>query len=530
MLIKGIFLENFLSVKSPTTLEIAPITLLYGPNSSGKSVIPDALIYLRKLLSGDTHSFDKYSHLSSSEPVSVGISVEVTLDHIYNALHSPSMDPYEEAEYEEIGLLHHYIQQNNSKSVVMDITFCGQGENQQIEVSLAGQLAWSCHLGMTKINLHNPVIEKLWEFYETQIGGIGSANCVRVLYEGTEVPVSDGKFEWTSCGWKVDISPKAGFQKKIYPFNTRYDDDYNDIGGKETYKLFELITAFFMCGSIRCLETHLTQCVAFVGPIRKIFSDAELTFRFSEREKNKHKYYFAHADNAPPEWNTGCAAWYTLARGFLEAGNVQSSNMVLREVNAWLSADQKMELGYEIVGARSKTLFDEFVPIDVQDHMASLHAGVWVSLACRSTETGMIHNLEDIGVGISQVVPVLVAGKSKELVCVEQPELHLHPRAQAALGDYVSSTWLNDKTQWIAETHSELLALRLLRRLRTSVNSDISHRDFAITPDDLAFFYFRKQGAETEVIPLRVGEDGEFLDRWPDGFFAEQEKELFADD
>ena len=70
-------------------------------------------------------------------------------------------------------------------------------------------------------------------------------------------------------------------------------------------------------------------------------------------------------------------------------------------------------------------------------------------------------NIADVGFGVSQVLPVLVAllvAEPGQLVYLEQPELHLHPRAQEALADVVAEA-ANRGVQVVAETHSSILLL-----------------------------------------------------------------------
>ena len=55
--LKGLFLSNFQSIKFPTYIKLAPITLLYGPNSSGKSAIFDALKWIKALISESNQPF-----------------------------------------------------------------------------------------------------------------------------------------------------------------------------------------------------------------------------------------------------------------------------------------------------------------------------------------------------------------------------------------------------------------------------------------------------------------------------------------
>ena len=73
--------------------------------------------------------------------------------------------------------------------------------------------------------------------------------------------------------------------------------------------------------------------------------------------------------------------------------------------------------------------------------------------------------------------------------------------------------------QWILETHSETLVLRLQRRIREGV----------LSPKDVSILYVDPRGDQGAVIEeLRLDEEGEFIDVWPDGFFAESFNEMFG--
>lgn len=78
----------------------------------------------------------------------------------------------------------------------------------------------------------------------------------------------------------------------------------------------------------------------------------------------------------------------------------------------------------------------------------------------RTDETNMV-NIADVGIGVSQVLPVvvaLVAAEPGQLVYIEQPELHLHPRAQVALAQVLADA-AKRGVRVVAETHSSLLLL-----------------------------------------------------------------------
>ncbi|MCA9546816.1 MAG: AAA family ATPase [Myxococcales bacterium] len=126
-------------------------------------------------------------------------------------------------------------------------------------------------------------------------------------------------------------------------------------------------------------------------------------------------------------------------------------------------------------------------------------------------------SLVDVGFGVSQVLPVLVAllaATSDHLVIVEQPELHLHPRAQAALADILVEASKNGR-RIIIETHSAIL----LRRLQTLVAKD------ELPPEELALHWFSRDAeGVTRVDTVQLDERGAYGD-WPEDF-SEVEAEV----
>lgn len=135
---------------------------------------------------------------------------------------------------------------------------------------------------------------------------------------------------------------------------------------------------------------------------------------------------------------------------------------------------------------------------------------------------------DDVGTGIGYVLPVVCAAYSGSSTSfIQQPELHIHPALQAAIGDvFLEASHLGK--QLLIETHSEHLLLRILKRVRqTHLQASIAP-DLMIQADDVCILYFNpKADGTTEVKRIRVTEDGEFMDRWPRGFFMERDLELF---
>ena len=143
-------------------------------------------------------------------------------------------------------------------------------------------------------------------------------------------------------------------------------------------------------------------------------------------------------------------------------------------------------------------------------------------------QQGARHAFSDVGTGISCVIPVLAAIHGPQSF-IQQPELHLHPALQSALGDVLTDRLATGPCQHFIETHSEHLLLRLLRRVReTHAGKHPAASPLALTPQQLSILYFDPQpDGSTQVRQIRVSRDGDFIDRWPRGFFEERRRELF---
>lgn len=131
--------------------------------------------------------------------------------------------------------------------------------------------------------------------------------------------------------------------------------------------------------------------------------------------------------------------------------------------------------------------------------------------------------LDQVGHGISQILPVVVYSMvhHNQVIGIQQPELHLHPKLHAELGTMFSKMIdMPYNNQFIIETHSETLILRLLRLVRIG----------QLKPDDISVIYVDSTIEGSVALPLRVSDTGEFLDEWPNGFFEEAFDEMFGND
>ena len=132
---------------------------------------------------------------------------------------------------------------------------------------------------------------------------------------------------------------------------------------------------------------------------------------------------------------------------------------------------------------------------------------------------GPKRNLIDVGYGVSQALPVLAElfrADASPLVLFQQPEVHLHPSAQAALGSLFCETAAAGR-QLVVETHSDYIVDRVLLDVRDK-RSDLKPRDVSI-------LYFEREDLEVRIHSIHIDEEGRVLDA-PKGYRRFFEDEL----
>lgn len=148
---------------------------------------------------------------------------------------------------------------------------------------------------------------------------------------------------------------------------------------------------------------------------------------------------------------------------------------------------------------------------------------------CLISQDGKSHNICDVGFGCSQVLPVLVGGlntfaaadraspyRGSPIFVVQEPEIHLHPNAQAQLGSFFVDL-AEFGGQLFIETHSDNLVLRLQRH--------VARGDLA--PEDVKVFYVKNKDGQGVVSELAMDEGGVFKNEWPGGFFPQRQVESY---
>ena len=194
-------------------------------------------------------------------------------------------------------------------------------------------------------------------------------------------------------------------------------------------------------------------------------------------------------------------------RGEYTVDIISYDDGVRNTVNAWFA---KFGIPYKI--------------IDVRNVADTEFTGTLSAMVLEDTRTGTIVTPVDVGFGISQILPVIVEGVAGTcaILCVDQPEVHLHPKLQAEIADLMVEC--HDK-QWIVETHSELLVRRILTRI---AEGKIKSTDVSVLYVDPPKLPDEGRGSTIQV--LDIDESGKFSSStpWPDGFFEDGYREMMA--
>jgi predicted ATPase len=205
-------------------------------------------------------------------------------------------------------------------------------------------------------------------------------------------------------------------------------------------------------------------------------------------------------------------------------------------VSGWFSSANRFDSGYTLT--RSSGLDDFEVAMS---HLSGYNSpfldeyAEQLSTISRVKFWNQVANVElspsEVGVGLSQVLPLVVAAHSVKsgIVSIEQPELHIHPAFQVELGDLFTQLEVpkSRRPMFLIETHSEHLMLRLLRRIRETTDGELEKNVSSVKPEDISVIYLETGEAGIKTSRIEIDESGEFIQRWPNGFFAERSEELF---
>jgi len=201
--------------------------------------------------------------------------------------------------------------------------------------------------------------------------------------------------------------------------------------------------------------------------------------------------------------NTNDYMWHSL----IENVKVQT------KVNEWLQNNGKYNSSYTInIDTPADYANTSFRELNFYDE---------------STKTNV--HPQDMGVGISQSLPIIIASSLYEdtNIFVEQPELHLHPKLQMEIADEFIRSVNEQNNEFMIESHSEHFLLRIMRRMRQTAEGILEDESLRLTPDDVCLLYVDNDHELTYLQELRLSAKGRLLDHWPNGFFEDGFRERF---
>jgi len=274
-------------------------------------------------------------------------------------------------------------------------------------------------------------------------------------------------------------------------------------------------------GPVRIVRDYLSQ-MTYIGPLRDV----------------PMRNYRPQVSPDETRWANGLAAWDVLYN--------DRSGDLMSELNLWLSDETRLRTGYQLERVEFKevpvpsALHQMFERGLTEDDVAELQ-GLYYRLATRTEivlrdfERGILVAPGDVGVGISQMIPVVVGALRQQngILAIEQPELHVHPAIQVGIGDLFIRAVRKDGERssfgkaLLIETHSEHIMLRLLRRIRETSEGELPPGVKGLQPEDLSVIYVEPGDDGVRFRALAVNNEGDFRDQWPHGFFEERAGELF---
>ncbi len=532
--IVGITLEGFQVFNEPTYIPLDRLTLLFGPNSAGKSSISDALKLYEQLLNieprareidpslnlydlpGETYRsrFSLYEEIlpdlidrhwrrlggNADELVAeMGIAVVHTVD---NSIDDYSIERQFAGETQRKLL----IEPSYSQPIILENSWRFVRDESRLAFSYSLKIQSEFVVDYVdttiRINLQHPFLRSIEK--RVDFAAAALAYPKELSFEDGIFTVKAGVFGFHPSG--RDINRKGSNWLAYAPLE--------DLGADP--QLRSLLNQTL--GELSLLIGHLMD---FLNRSKSFLPETVAASRTVPTRADMILSFVDDSIAAPLKGHlpTGNTFYESLARSLISA---PSDQKLADGVNRALSDHLFLDQGYRI-DASLWTLSSANPKAVAYDEAAEI-----VELFLRDGY-GSRHQFEDVGSGIGYVLPVLCALFDHQHCFIQQPELHLHPALQAAMGDVLIEAVkvAIGVKQILVETHSEHLLLRILKRIRqTHLQVNIAP-ELKITSDDVCVLYFDPSpDGTTTVKRLRITEDGEFMDRWPRGFFSERDQEL----
>lgn len=557
-LIKSLALKNFKGFSDEVRIELRPITMLFGANSAGKSSVLQALQYVREILDRNNANADRTAQ--GGEAIELGgfinlvhgrsperqIEIEVGMALGDSSIPELVPDVFDDWQVQDEGVWNFYdaLQEIRKKVERVSVRLTIGWNSLRAEPVVMGYEVgtngkWCVRLEASgdgrdtrmRMNRDNPIFMEDASDADAMLAELDDWVNPRDLKAETPETASEQAASSKTMATTIAVTRAQMTQRSRLPdlFDAVQDAGLERPGDGLRAWLNGLNGALPRLGELLSIPAPGAKDPADIYVAREFtafFSWLTIGPAMLLRDQLRQLRYLGPLRRIPPRgfevsltksdaaWSDGMAAWEALMTG---------PRSLVDACSQWMSDADKLGTGYSL----SRKQLQEF-DVSTSEPSPVGRRRPRISL---TDATGLAHQAQDIGVGISQVLPVVVAAQdaTASVVCIEQPELHVHPAVQVGLGDLFIDGALNKGLSFLIETHSEHLILRLLRRIREAaeLGDAEANSDRSLTPDTLGVNYLSKENGRVTVALLPVNTEGDFDKPWPRGFFEERGPELF---
>jgi len=528
MIIKALTIENFKSIRDPVRVEFKPITLLFGPNSTGKSTIVQALHYTREILERNNVDADRVA--SADESFDLGGFANIVHKHDLNL---PIRLKFE-ISFSPLADLSDYLKD--------------KVDNGWIEF----EIKWSNFLNAplvisTSVGLDGESFARIICAEDGKRARIADINFQHHLLAISEEEIEiDGKkitppllplvllrfvkkdFLFSENKIELYLDQQTALPQYVHLHSDLKDEDALAEESEDRWEHVER-DEYLLPSSWEILNDFFHT---YFGGLTSILRDELRNFRYiGPLRKTPPRFFAPLRTEDEDRWTSGLAAWDVLNK---------TNDEFIQKINSWLSNETRFNSGYRIIVRKYKELdttssiwlsltspellFDDDQALEELKRLPEKKRLFLVDEA-----NGIEVLPQDVGIGISQVLPVIVAAlhSNSGIVAIEQPELHIHPAFQVVLGDLFISQATKKDVCFLLETHSEHLLLRLLRRIRETNEGELPPDVDGLIPDQVSINYIEQSNEGATIRQLMISPDGDSHGEWPKGFFEERTGELF---
>lgn len=573
--ISAIELENFQSIETRTRFDLKPITLLFGPNSAGKSAIFDALELLRSTL--DPLVFDKERvtdmidrwarRRGHSDIRETFVAIEFQLDlsveprmmweETLDSQHS-SKPHWPSFYWDDVVLGEEY----NSNEALARIELRFRIKNyktyedcfiSESKCYLNGKVVAAVQKNIPngKENLQCDASSSMDEYEKDDAGRylVIPASLENIFWSTKDPRPKKVRLDDDEFGQEANV---LYICLSLSPFDVTphilasFDDTANQMQCQNLADIFFYLGSS-LCGPWRSKPGLVRADRRTPSPKEaSVFVDLDRGGWWSRNRQSasspatllkemsfpidEHVKALAMLAHADAIYKASNADFWGDSHAAKHLKDLKGHSDHLARLNKHLEASLFTDKLYQL--SCESTLM---VPLDLGEDSPNgyylLAQPAAVRLMLRD-QSGMKLELQDVGSGIPYVLPVLYSATSGGLSMVQQPELHLHPALQSAVADiFIEELNEQNDSQFLIETHSEHLLLRVLRRIRDTERNKSLSNSLELTNNQVAVYYFDPQvSGETRVSALPISPLGDFYTDWPRGFFEERNDDLFDED